>query len=88
MSTSNTQTKFEDLKPGDRIAVEHQVTVGTQSWNTTTAGTVLRTERRRQGLHFRRNLDDAAYSDVILLELPEGELTTITMDEFTVVRPA
>lgn len=88
MPASDIQTKFEELKPGDRVEIQHQVTVGTRSWLTKTTGTVVRTERRRHGLHFRRNVDDKVFSDVILLELPEGELTTITMDEFTVLRPA
>jgi hypothetical protein len=39
-------------------------------------------------MHFRRNFDDKVFSDVILLELPDGELTTVTMDEFTVLRRA
>jgi len=88
MSTSNGETRaaFEELTPGDRIEVEHLVTVGQKSWTHTTAGTVVRTERRRHGLHTRRNVDDKVFSDVILLELPDGELTTVTMDEFTVLR--
>jgi len=49
---------------------------------------VLRTERRRQGLHCGRNLDDQVFSDVILLELPDGELTDVTVDEFTAIRRA
>ena len=49
-------------------------------------GVVVRTERRRQGLHHERNFDDKAFSDVILIELPDGELTTVTLDEFTVIR--
>jgi hypothetical protein len=77
---------FAELKPGDRIEVEHQVTVGVQSWTTKTAGTVVRTERRRHGLHHRRNFDDKVFSDVILLELAGGELTTVTLDEFTLLR--
>jgi hypothetical protein len=88
MSASQIQTRFEELKSGDRIEVEHRVTVGTESWTAKTTGTVIRTERRRHGLHFRRNVDDKVFSDLILLELPDGELTTITMDEFTVLRPA
>ena len=90
MSTghSDSQTAFDQLKPGDRIEVEHVVTVGQKSWPAKTAGTVIRTERRRHGLHFRRNPDDKVFSDVILLELPDGELTTVTMDEFTVLRRA
>ncbi len=79
---------FDELKPGDRIEVEHLVTVGGQQWKTRTSGTVLRTERRRHGLHFRRNFDDKVYSDVVLLRLPDGELTALTIDEFTVFRPA
>ncbi len=88
MVASDIQTKFEELKPGDRIEVEHRVTVGSASWTARMAGTVVRTERRRHGLHFRRQIDDKVFSDVILLESPEGELTAITMDEYTVLRPA
>ncbi len=78
----------DQLKPGDRIEVEHRVTVGARQWTTRTRGKVVRIERRRHGLHFRRNFDDKVYSDLILLELPDRELTTVTVDEFTVVRPA
>lgn len=78
--------EFEELRPGDRIVVEHVVTVGPRTWTTRTSGKVIRTERRRHGLHFRRNVDDKVFSDVIILELPDGELTTVTMDEFTTVR--
>ena len=90
MSTTQTSTllQFEELQPGDRIVVEHRVTVGIRSWTTRTSGKVIRTERRRHGLHFRRNIDDKAWSDVILLELPDGELTTVTMDEFTTLHPS
>jgi len=79
---------FDELKPGDRIEVEQTVTVGEESWKTTTCGSVVRTERRRHGLHVHRNHNDKVSSDVILLELCDGELTTVTMDEFTVLRRA
>jgi len=90
MSPTKTQIRelFDELKPGDRIEVEHTVTVGPKSWNAKTVGCVVRTERRRHGLHFDRSHDDKVFSDVILLELPDGELTTVTMDEFTVLRRA
>ena len=87
-ATSNNRELFDELKPGDRIEVEHTVTVGQDSWTATSAGSVVRTERRRHGLHVQRSNDDKVFSDVILLELPDGELTTVTMDEFTVLRQA
>ncbi len=79
---------FDELKPGDRIEVEHTVTVGRRNWPAKTCGTVVRTERRRHGMHYRRNFDDKVYSNTILLELPDGELTAITVDEFTTLRRA
>jgi ribosomal protein L19 len=88
IASPESQLAFDELRAGDRIEVEHRVTVGMKNWTTRTQGTVVRTERRRHGLHFRRNVDDKVYSDVILLRLPDGEFTTVTMDEFTVVRPA
>ena len=86
--THQAHTLFDELKPGDRIEVEHTVTVGQNSWPAITYGTVMRTERRRHGLHHRRNFDDKVFSDTILLELPDGELTAITIDEFTALRRA
>ena len=81
------RTLYEQLQPGDRVEVVHGVTVGSSAaWSTTTVGKVLRRERRRHGLHFRRNGDDKVYSDVLILSRDDGELTTVTMDEFTRLR--
>jgi hypothetical protein len=85
-TTEDSRELFGKLRPGDRVEVEHLVTVGPKQWTTTTRGKVLRTERRRHGLHHRRNVDDKVYSDLIVLELPGGDVTTVTMDEFTVLR--
>ena len=79
---------FAELKPGDRIELDHEVKVGWKKWQTTTAGEVVSTERRRHSLHFDRNFDDKVWSDVIVLKRPDGELTTVTMDEFSVLRRA
>ena len=78
---------YEQLQPGDRVEVAHGVTVGSSAkWSTTTVGKVLRTERRRHGLHFRRNADDKVYSDVLIVARDDGELTTLTIDQFTRLR--
>ncbi len=77
---------FSELRPAERIEATHEVKVGLKRWTAKTIGTVVSCERRRHGLHFRRQLDDKVYSDVILLRRDDGELTTVTMDEFTVLR--
>lgn len=79
--------RFAQLRPGDRVEVEHEVRVGFRQWRIKTQGTVVLTERRRHGLHEQRNFDDKVFSDVIVLRRDDGELTTVTLDEFTVLTP-
>jgi hypothetical protein len=81
-----TRILFAELKPGDRVEVIHEIKVGSKVWTTRTVGTVVRTERRRHGLHFRRAGDDKVWSDIIILKRDDGEETTITVDEFTDLR--
>jgi hypothetical protein len=81
-----TRDALNQLEPGTWIEVTHTVKVGLKSWTTTVQGEVMRVERRRQGLHFRRNLDDKAFSDLIVLRHADGTLTTLTMDEYTDIR--
>ena len=81
-----TRRLVSELAPGDRIECIHEVKVGQQTWTTRTVGTVERVERRRHGLHFRRNRDDKVFSDAIVLRRDDGELTTVTVDEFSVLQ--
>ena len=77
---------FPELKPGDRVELQHEVKVGFNKWRTTIVGTVVSTDRRRHSLHYQRNFDDKVFSDVIVLKLESGELTTVTLDEFSKLR--
>jgi len=74
---------FESLQPGDRVEVVHDVKVGFRSWKYKTVGTVVKKERRRHSLHFNRNYDDKVFSDIVVLRRDDGELTTVTLDEFS-----
>jgi hypothetical protein len=83
---ADTLRTFQSLQPGDKVELAHQVKVGFRSWTSTTRGTVVRVDRRRHSLHFRRNFDDRVFSDVIVLRRDDGELTTVTLDEFSVLK--
>ncbi len=74
---------YNELSPGDRVEIMHQVKVGQKIWDTQTVGTVVRKDRRRHGLHFARNRDDKVWSDMLVLTRESGELTTVTIDEYT-----
>jgi hypothetical protein len=77
---------FAALQPGDRVEVTHEVKVGFRRWNSKTIGTVVAKDRRRHSLHFARNFDDQVFSDVLILKRDDGELTTVTLDEFSELR--
>jgi len=85
-SVPNQPRTLGDLRPGDRIEVDHDVRVGFRSWRAKTEGVVVEIDRRRHGLHTDRNFDDKVFSDVIVLRRDDGELTTVALDEFSVVR--
>ncbi|RIK82599.1 MAG: hypothetical protein DCC68_06230 [Planctomycetota bacterium] len=86
MSANATLALFDELRRGDRVELVHEVKVGLKRWTTTTVGTVVRTERRRHSLHFRRSGDDKVFSDLIVLQRDDGELTTVTLDEYSQLR--
>ena len=86
MLYAQTLETFASLQPGDRVEVTHEVKVGFRNWNSLTIGTVVSKDRRRHSLHFNRNFDDKVYSDVLILKRDDGELTTITLDEYSELR--
>lgn len=85
-AVTTTREVFDSLKAGDKIELEHEVKIGLTIWKTVTKGEVIEIRRRRHGLHFRRNTDDKVYSDEILIRRDTGELTTLTLDEFSLLK--
>jgi hypothetical protein len=77
---------FASLHPGDRVEVTHDIKVGFRNWSTKTLGTVVSKDRRRHSLHYNRNFDDKVYSDILILKRDDGELTTVTLDEYSELR--
>jgi len=86
MTYSQTLETFANLNVGDRVEVTHEVKVGFRYWSTKTLGAVVSKDRRRHSLHFNRNFDDKVYSDVLILKRDDGELTTVTLDEYSELR--
>ena len=86
MAYPETLVVFQDLQPGDRVELKHEVKVGFRAWSTTTVGTVVSTDRRRHAIHHQRNPDDKVFSDIIVVRRDDGELTTVTLDEFSELR--
>lgn len=80
---------FEELRDGDHIKITQRIKVGLKIWHTSVSGTVLKTDRRRNGLHVERSADDKAFQDLIILRKDglANDQTTVTLDEYTVIEP-
>jgi hypothetical protein len=87
---TSTLIAFEALRPGDHVKITQRVKVGLKIWTTTVTGSVERTERRREGLAVKRNFDDKAFADVVILKKdgPVPEETTVALDEYTQIEKA
>ena len=81
---------FETLRPGDHIKITQRIKVGLKIWTTSVTGSVERIERRREGLAVKRNFDDKAFADLIVLKKDGtvGEETTVALDEYTQIERA
>ena len=86
MSYAETLQTYQLLQAGDTVEVIHTVKVGFRQWQSTAVGTVVGKSRERHSLHFRRNADDQVYRDTLLLRRADGELTTVTLDEFSTLK--
>ncbi|MFT5328178.1 MAG: hypothetical protein ACI8P0_006090 [Planctomycetaceae bacterium] len=81
----STRRLYVDVQPGERVEVVHQVKIGFKEHATQTVGTVVKKERLQCGSDsgFARNWDDKYWFDHLVLRKDDGELTSLTMDEYT-----
>ena len=82
-ASGQTCTVFDELKPGDRIEIEHGMVLDSEDELTKTTGTVLRTEHS-----FHAGQSGYQLGDLILMELSDGDLAIVTIGETTIVRRA
>jgi hypothetical protein len=88
MNEQKMRQLYVDLQPGDAVEVVHHVKIGFKEHATHTTGVVVKKERRRSGMDsgFARNWDDKYWFDNLWLRKSDGELTGVTMDEYTELR--
>lgn len=88
MNETEMRQLYVDLLPGDSVEVVHHVKIGSEEHASHTNGVVVKKERRRAGMDggFARNWDDKYWFDHLTLRKNDGELTSLTIDEYTELR--
>lgn len=74
---------LRSLAPGDRVRVTQTVRVGSRTWTTTTDGTFREIAYLATGVTTERVKEDDLVVPVVRFTKPNGELTSISVDENT-----
>ena len=73
------------LKPGDKVRVTQTVRVGAKKWDTTTDGVFREVAYLATGVTTDRVKEDDLVVPVVRFTKPNGELSSISLDENTKV---
>ena len=76
---------LQSLKPGEKIRVTQTVRVGSRKWETTTDGTFREIAYLETGITTERVKEDDLVVPVVRFLKPNGELSSISIDENTKV---
>ena len=74
---------LRSLKPGDKIRVVQTIRVGARKWQTTTDGTFREIAYLETGITTERVKEDDLVVPLVRFTKPNGELSSICIDEHT-----
>jgi hypothetical protein len=88
LNSTETRQQYDALRPGDRVEIVHRVQLGSRATESHTAGTVVSKGQREGGVDsgYRRWSDERQWFQDLVLRKADGELTTVTIDEFTALQ--
>lgn len=74
-------------EPGTRVRVIQQLPQAEKVWTNVVEGRIRRYQQARTGAWFAHAKDDHLWLDRLELELDDGELTVLNLDQYTVIEP-
>ncbi len=76
----------KQLVPGASVKIIQQIAARDYSWNSETAGTIVNYKQEPTGSWYAHSKDDKLWLDRLTLRKTDGEITTLNLDEFSVVK--
>ncbi len=73
------------LPPGARVRVTQQMPHRDRPWASTVEGRITRYQQAKTGSWFAHAKDDQLWLDRLELELDDGEVTILNLDQYTVI---
>ncbi len=79
------QSPKPTLLPGTRVKVTQQIAARDYTWTSETTGTVVSYQQKTTGSWYAHSKNDKLWLDRLTLQKADGELTTLNLDEYSVV---
>jgi hypothetical protein len=76
----------KQLVPGAVVKITQQIAARNYSWSTDITGTVVEYSQQETGSWYAHSKNDKLWLDRLTLRKPDGEITTLNLDEFSVVQ--
>jgi hypothetical protein len=76
----------QKLVPGASVKVIQQIVARDYAWTSETSGTVVSFDQETTGSWYAHSKDDKLWLDRLTLRKADGEITTLNLDEFSVVK--
>jgi len=76
------------LVPGFKVKVIQQIAGRDYTWTSEIVGTVVNFSQQTTGSWFAHSKDDKLWLDRLTLQKADGEITTLNLDDYSVVEPA
>ncbi len=73
----------KQLVPGTNVVVTQQIAMRKTSLNSETEGTIVDFQQRPTGSWFAHSKGDKLWLDRLVLRKPDGEITTLNLDEYS-----
>jgi hypothetical protein len=73
----------KQLQPGVQVTVTQQIPHPDRVWTSKIAGIIISYEQKQTGSWYAHSKDDKLWLDRLTLRKPDGELTTLNLDEYT-----
>jgi hypothetical protein len=73
----------KNIVPGARVRITQQIAARHYTLGAVIEGVVVRYEQRTTGSWYAHSRDDKLWLDRIVLQKPDGEITTLNLDDYS-----
>src|SRR5258708_5854656 len=73
----------KQLTPGAQVVVTQQIPHRNRTWTNEVRGTVVSYQQKQTGSWYAHSKDDKLWLDRLTLKMPDGELLTLNLDEYS-----